>query len=148
MSANLENSAVATGLEKVSFHSNPKEGQCQRMFKLPYNHANFHMLAKLCSKSFKLSLRFPDGTCGKESTCQCRRHSRRGSIPGSRRPPGGGQGNPLPFSCLENPTDRGAWWATAHAAARVRHDSGTNPAPAAPQATQRNPTQTPGFLPE
>ena len=34
---NLENSAVATGLEKVSFHSNPKEGQCQRMFKLPYN---------------------------------------------------------------------------------------------------------------
>ena len=34
MPANLENSAVATGLEKVSFHSNPKEGQCQRMFKL------------------------------------------------------------------------------------------------------------------
>ena len=35
--ANLENSAVATGLEKVSFHSNPKEKQCQRMFKLPHN---------------------------------------------------------------------------------------------------------------
>ena len=35
MSANLENSAVATGLEKVSFHFNPKEGQLQRMFKLP-----------------------------------------------------------------------------------------------------------------
>ena len=34
MSANLENSVVATGLEKVSFHSNPKERQCQRMFKL------------------------------------------------------------------------------------------------------------------
>ena len=34
MSANLENSAVATELEKVSFHSNPKEGQCQGMFKL------------------------------------------------------------------------------------------------------------------
>ena len=32
---------VATGLEKVSFHSNPKEGQCQRMFKLPYYHAYF-----------------------------------------------------------------------------------------------------------
>ena len=31
---NLQNSAVATGLKKVSFHSNPKEGQCQRMFKL------------------------------------------------------------------------------------------------------------------
>ena len=37
MPANLENSAVATGLEKVSFHSNPKERQYQRMFKLLYN---------------------------------------------------------------------------------------------------------------
>ena len=37
MPTNLENSAVATGLEKVSFHSNPKEGQCQRMFKLLHN---------------------------------------------------------------------------------------------------------------
>ena len=41
MLANLENSAVATGQEKVSFHSNPKEGQCQKMFKLPYNCAHF-----------------------------------------------------------------------------------------------------------
>ena len=37
MPVNLENSAVATGLEKVSFHSNPKERQCQRMLKLPHN---------------------------------------------------------------------------------------------------------------
>ena len=37
MPANLENSAVATGLEEVSFHSNPKERQYQRMFKLPHN---------------------------------------------------------------------------------------------------------------
>ena len=37
MPANLENSAMAIGLEKVSFHSNPKEGQCQRMFKLPHS---------------------------------------------------------------------------------------------------------------
>ena len=37
MSANLENSAVATGLEKVSFHSNLKERQCQRMLKLLHN---------------------------------------------------------------------------------------------------------------
>ena len=37
MTANLENSEVATGLEKVSFHSNPKERQCQRMLKLPHN---------------------------------------------------------------------------------------------------------------
>ena len=37
MTANLENSAVATGQEKVSFHSNHKERQCQRMLKLPHN---------------------------------------------------------------------------------------------------------------
>jgi len=37
MPANLENSTVATGLEKISFHSNPKERQCQRMLKLPHN---------------------------------------------------------------------------------------------------------------
>ena len=37
MPENLENSAVATGLEKVSFHSNPKERQCQRMLQLMHN---------------------------------------------------------------------------------------------------------------
>ena len=37
-----------------------------------------------------------------------------GSIPGLRRSPGGQHGNPLEYSCLENPMDRGAWWATAH----------------------------------
>ena len=41
MPVNLENSAVATGLEKVSFHSNPKKGQCHRMFKLPHNCSHF-----------------------------------------------------------------------------------------------------------
>ena len=41
MPANLENSAVATGLEKVSFHSNPKERQCQIIFKLPHNSTHF-----------------------------------------------------------------------------------------------------------
>ena len=41
MSANLKNSAVATRLKKVSFHFNPKEGQCQRMLKLPENSPHF-----------------------------------------------------------------------------------------------------------
>ena len=41
MPTNLEDSSMATGLEKVNFHSNPKEGQCQRMFKPPYNCAHF-----------------------------------------------------------------------------------------------------------
>ena len=37
-----------------------------------------------------------------------------GSIPGSGKSPGEGNGNPLQYSCLENPMDRGAWWATVH----------------------------------
>ena len=37
-----------------------------------------------------------------------------GSIPGLGRSPGGGHGNPLQYSCLENPVDRGAWWAKVH----------------------------------
>ena len=49
MPANLENSAVATGLEKVSFHSNPKERQCQRMF-------NHHTIA-LISHTSKVMLK-------------------------------------------------------------------------------------------
>ena len=41
MSANLEHSALTTGLEKVNFHSNPKKGQFQGIFKLPYNYCYF-----------------------------------------------------------------------------------------------------------
>ena len=40
-----------------------------------------------------------------------------GSIPGLGRSPGGGPGNPLQYSCLENPQDRGAWWAIVHGVA-------------------------------
>ena len=42
------------------------------------------------------------------------------SIPGSGRSPGGGNGNPLQSSCLENPMHRGAWWATVHGVAKCR----------------------------
>ena len=54
------------------------------------------------------------GTSGKEPACQCRRLRDAGSIPGLERSPGGGHGNPLQYSCLENPMDRGTWQATAH----------------------------------
>ena len=40
------------------------------------------------------------------------------SIPGSGRSPGGGHSNPLQYSCLENPMDRGVWWATVHRVAK------------------------------
>ena len=51
---------------------------------------------------------------GKESTCNV---GDSGSIPGSGNP-GGGHGNPLQYSCLENPVNRGAWWATVHGVAK------------------------------
>ena len=57
---------------------------------------------------------FPGGTSGKEPACQCRRRKRRGLIPGLGSSPGGGNGNPLQYSCLENPMDRGAWGAIVH----------------------------------
>ena len=41
-----------------------------------------------------------------------------GSIPGLGRSPGGGHGNSLQYSCIENPLDRGAWWATVHGTAK------------------------------
>ena len=64
------------------------------------------------------TLGFPGDASGKESTCQCRRHKRCGFIPGLERPPGGGKGNPLQYSCLENSMDRGAWRATVHGVAK------------------------------
>ena len=55
---------------------------------------------------------FPDGASGKEPAWQCRRVL--GLTLGSGRFPGGEHDNPLQYSCLENPMDRGAWWATVH----------------------------------
>ena len=55
---------------------------------------------------------------GKEPACWCRRHKRHGSIPGWERSPGGRHGNPLQYSCLENPMNREAWRATVHSTAK------------------------------
>ena len=57
------------------------------------------------------SIDFPGGSDSKKSACNA---GDLGSIPGSERAPGEGNGNPLQHSCLENPMDRGAWWATVH----------------------------------
>ena len=56
-------------------------------------------------------LGFPGGSDAKESTCNA---GDLGSNPGLGRSPGEGHGNPLQYSCLENPMDRGAWWAIVH----------------------------------
>ena len=54
---------------------------------------------------------FPGSSNGKEFTCSARDLD---SIPGPGRSPREGHGNPLQYSCLENPMDRRAWWATVH----------------------------------
>jgi len=67
---------------------------------------------------------FPHSSIGKESACNA---GDLGSITGLGRSPGGGHGNPLPYSCVENPMDRGAWESTVCGVAKVRHDLGTKP---------------------
>jgi len=54
---------------------------------------------------------FLDGSVGKESICNA---GDPGLIPGWGRSPGEGNGNPFQYACLENPMDRGAWWAIVH----------------------------------
>ena len=67
---------------------------------------------------------FPGRSVGKESACNA---GVLGSVLGSGRSPGGGNGKPVKYSCLENLMDRGAWWVIAHGVARVRHNLGTKP---------------------
>ena len=55
---------------------------------------------------------FPRGASGKETACHAREIREVGLAPGLGRSPGGGHGNPLQYSCLENPMHRGAWWTT------------------------------------
>ena len=60
---------------------------------------------------------FPEGTRGKQLACQCRRCKRCMFDPGLGRSPGKGNGNSFQYSCLGNPMDRGAWWATVRGVA-------------------------------
>ena len=62
---------------------------------------------------------FPHSSVGKESACNAEDP---GMIPGSGRLPGEENSSPFQYSCLENSMDRGAWKATVHGVARVRHD--------------------------
>ena len=58
------------------------------------------------------------GSAVKKSACNAGATGNTDSIPGSGRSPGEGHGNPLQYSCLENPMDRGAWWVTVHGVAK------------------------------
>ena len=75
---------------------------------------------------------FSHSSFGKESACNA---GDLDSIPGSGTSPGEGNDNPLEYSCLEKPMDRGAWWATVHGVAKVGHDLETKPPPPPPILT-------------
>jgi len=84
----------------------------------------FHLISKYGSHLMPLhlipfALGFPGGSVGKESACNA---GDSGSIPPSGRSPGEGNGNPLQYSCLGNPMDRGAWCAIVHRLQRLGHD--------------------------
>ena len=70
-------------------------------------------------------LDFPDGSAGKESACNAGDTEDMGLIPGSGRAPGGGNCDPLQYSCLKNPMDRGVWKATVQKVLRVRNNWAT-----------------------
>ena len=84
----------------------------------PIEHAMHLFVLKVTTELVRLYLQdwwtlgFSGGTSGKETICQCRRCKRLGFDPWVEKIPGGGNGNPLQYSCLGNPMDRGAWWAT------------------------------------
>ena len=71
----------------------------------------------MCMMAFKGRMSFLHGSAV-ESSCSVGDVRYTGLIPGSGRSPGGGHGNPLQYSCLENPMDRGAWQATIHGVAK------------------------------
>ena len=122
--------AMATGLKKVSFYSNFQEGQCQRMFKRPFNSSHFHRPARKCSNQASTVCEQRTSRCtswiykglpkwhsGNEYACQGKR---RKFDPWVGMIPGGGNGNPLQYSFLRNPTEKGAWWAIVHEVAKSR----------------------------
>ena len=78
-----------------------------------------HFLIGAVLSGFSIPLGFPGGSAGKESACKA---GDTGSIPGSGRSTGEGNGYPLQYSCLENSMDRGAWWVQSMGSQRVWHD--------------------------
>ena len=88
--------------ESVKAPGHPRKRQCH----LPWCQGRGRLWGILAG------LRASQG--GKESVCNAGDARDAGLIPGSGRSPGVGNGNPLQYACLENPTDRGTWWAMVH----------------------------------
>ena len=87
------------------------EGLCNLVIK-SYNYKNMHVIECL-----KVLSGFPGGSDGRASACNAEDP---GSIPGSGRSPAEGNGNPLQYSCLENPMVGGAWYVIVHGVSKSR----------------------------
>ena len=81
------------------------------IFSLPYDFLNISFSLACVIVGILYIMGFPGGSDGKEPVCSAEDP---GSIPGSGIFPGERKGNPLQYSCLGNPMDRGAWQATVH----------------------------------
>ena len=88
--------------------------ETQTIFSFPQWLLLFSALLKV-----SIPMGFPGGRVVKNPPANGRDASGTGSIPGSGRSPGEGNGNPLQYSCLENSRNRGAWWATVQGLQRV-----------------------------
>ena len=102
-------------------------------YEIPAKSTSYQILHISNIKSTHAPVGFPHSSVGKESDCNA---GDPGSIPGLGRYPGEGNGNPLQYSCLENPMDREAWWATVNGITRVGHNL----------ATKLPPPRTYGYL--
>ena len=80
----------------------------------------FSLCLNICSAFKKNMIFFEQERVFKKASSNITNAGDLGLIPGLARSPGEGHGNPLQYSCLENPRDRGAWWATVHGVAKSR----------------------------
>ena len=86
-----------------------QQQRASRIASLPEVHT------EILSCLLEIHIWIPHGSDGKEFSCSA---EDMGLIPGSERSPGGGNGYPFQYSCLENSTDRGAWWPVVHGVAK------------------------------
>ena len=109
-------------LKKNSFHIYSSKKKKKRLLNW-FSKISITLITKSCSaitrkqncRSISLLMGFPGGAVGKQSSCNA---GDTGSIPRSGWSPGEGHGNPIQDSCLENPMDSRAWWATVHRVAK------------------------------
>ena len=80
----------------------------------PMKQIFFIIVNILCPGNIHMYLGFPGGVVVKNSPDKAGDTGDLGSTPGSGKSPGGGRGNPLQYSCLGNPLNRGTWWTTVH----------------------------------